>query len=109
MFGYPAAVRARQNLFAGLFQEPDVRPASPRRDRGHPRPRPTGAIAFEPMPGRPMKAYAVVPDAVLIDEEGSGRSCVGEGAELHSRAWPPKEKKKEPVSRKDLTLRASAV
>ena len=60
MFGYPCAF-VNGNMFAGLFQDrifvrlsPDDRSGL---DRTH------GAIDFEPMPRRPMKAYAVVPDA----------------------------------------------
>lgn len=65
MFGYPAAF-VNGNMFAGLFEDsciarlpPHVRAAL---DAEH------GVRDFEPMPGRPMRAYAVLPDAVLEDE-----------------------------------------
>jgi TfoX/Sxy family transcriptional regulator of competence genes len=62
MFGYPAAF-VNGNMFAGLFQKtmvlrlaPEDRAACLTID---------GAKPFEPMPGRVMKEYVVVPESML--------------------------------------------
>lgn len=62
MFCYPAAFR-NGNMFAGLFQDQMIlRLSADARDElcRHP-----GAQPFEPMPGRPMREYVVVPPAML--------------------------------------------
>lgn len=62
MFGFPAAF-VNGNLFMGIFQEsvmlrlPDAAPA----EMG----KLPGVVPFEPMPGRPMKEYVTVPDALI--------------------------------------------
>src|SRR5512143_121185 len=62
MFGYPAAF-VNGNMFAGLFQEEmflrlsDEDRAAIRKEYGTP--------LFEPMPGRPMRGYVLVPRYVL--------------------------------------------
>ena len=63
MFGYPAAFR-NGNMFAGLFQDSMIlrlgeadRLALSKR----------GGRPFEPMPGRPMREYVVVPAKVVGD------------------------------------------
>ena len=63
MFGYPAAFR-NGNMFAGLFQDAMIlrlgeadRLALSKR----------GGRAFEPMPGRPMREYVVVPAKLVAD------------------------------------------
>jgi TfoX/Sxy family transcriptional regulator of competence genes len=62
MFGYPCAFLGG-HMFCGLFQDhfilrlPDVERAKFLKE--------PGAKIFEPMPGRPMKEYVVVPPAVL--------------------------------------------
>ncbi len=88
MFGYPA-IFVHGNMCAGLFGEgmfarlsPDDRAALP-----------GGGAPFEPMPGRPMKDYAMVPEDVIADEEalaGVLAQAVRFTAEL-----PPKEKKRK--------------
>lgn len=62
MFGYPAAF-VTGNLFMSLFEDSlvlrladDDRSAFLRLD---------GTAAFEPMPGRPMREYVVVPPAMV--------------------------------------------
>jgi len=62
MFGYPAAF-LNGNMFAGLFQDHVVVRLSveDRAELG----RTAGARPFEPMPGRPMREYLVVPEAVV--------------------------------------------
>ena len=62
MFGYPAAFR-NGNMFAGLFQDSMIlRLAEADRLALSKRGRP-----FEPMPGRPMREYVVVPAKVVGD------------------------------------------
>jgi TfoX/Sxy family transcriptional regulator of competence genes len=59
MFGYPA-LYLRGNMFAGTFQDKIVaRLSEPERAKAVK----AGAKQFEPMPGRPMKEYVVVPAA----------------------------------------------
>ncbi|HEY5070593.1 MAG TPA: TfoX/Sxy family protein [Caulobacteraceae bacterium] len=88
MFGYPAAF-TNGNMFAGLFGDGMFARLSPSDRQAleseH------GPCPFEPMPGRPMKDYARVPDAVVADEQAV--------ADLIERAFafcvspPPKVKK----------------
>ncbi len=60
MFGYPALF-LRGNMFAGTYQDKIVvRFGDDRTIDGA-----TSAKTFEPMPGRAMKEYLVVPDAVV--------------------------------------------
>ena len=64
MFGYPAAF-VGGNMATGLFADhwvvrlPDdqIEPAKTR-----------GASAFEPMPGKPMKAFVTIPAADVADD-----------------------------------------
>jgi TfoX/Sxy family transcriptional regulator of competence genes len=59
MFGYPA-LYVNGNMFAGTFQDKVVARLSPaERERAIK----SGAQPFEPMPGRPMREYVVVPAA----------------------------------------------
>jgi len=87
MFGYPAAF-VHGNMFAGLFEDsmiarlPEPRRAELQRDEG--------AKAFEPMPGRPMREYLVLPDAVMVDEEAVGRILLA--AFAYAASLPPKIK-----------------
>ncbi len=85
MFGYPAAF-ANGNLFAGLFQQDmflrlsDTDRASFRSEYG--------ARLFEPMPGRPMRGYVLVPRYVL-SSHGLLRSWLGK-AIAYVKTLPPK-------------------
>jgi TfoX/Sxy family transcriptional regulator of competence genes len=86
MFGYPA-IFVHGNMCAGLFGDgmfarlsSTVRAALP-----------GGGAPFEPMPGRPMKDYALVPDDVLADEEAL--AAVLARAVEFTASLPPKEKK----------------
>jgi hypothetical protein len=69
MFGYPAAF-VRGNMATGLFAEhwvvrlPDAEIADAKA---------AGAGSFEPMPGRPMKAFVVIPTADVSDDTAIGR------------------------------------
>ena len=85
MFGYPAAF-VNGNLFMGLHQE-DLLLRLPEGARekllGM-----DGARVFEPMPGRPMREYVVVPPALLSSPaklEGWVAKALAYGASL-----PPK-------------------
>jgi TfoX/Sxy family transcriptional regulator of competence genes len=70
MFGYPAVFRSG-NLFAGLFQDALIVRLAPE-DRAallaH-----AGARPFEPMPGRPMREYVVVPPRIVATKAALGR------------------------------------
>jgi hypothetical protein len=65
MFGYPAAF-VGGNMATGLFAEhwvvrlPDGEIAEARA---------AGAGSFEPVPGRPMKAFVVIPAADVADDD----------------------------------------
>ena len=64
MFGYPAAF-VGGNMATGLFAEqwvvrlPDAEIEKAKAD---------GAVGFEPTPGRPMKAFVVIPAADVADD-----------------------------------------
>jgi hypothetical protein len=81
MFGYPS-IFVHGNMCAGLFARlaPDDRTALP-----------GGGALFEPMPGRPMKDYTLIPDDVLADEEAL--AAVLAKAVSFTATLPPKEKK----------------
>lgn len=65
MFGYPTCV-LNGNMFLGLHEDSLImRLSEP--DRAEFRDR-YQAELFEPMPGRPMKEYVVVPPAVVNDD-----------------------------------------
>jgi TfoX/Sxy family transcriptional regulator of competence genes len=59
MFGYPALFLSG-NMFAGTFQDKIVARLP---EDARVRATKAGAKPFEPMPGRPMKGYVVVPPA----------------------------------------------
>jgi TfoX/Sxy family transcriptional regulator of competence genes len=92
MFGYPAAF-VNGNMFLGLFQDQMIvrLPEQTREDLIR-----EGGAVFEPMPGRPMREYVVVPPRILGDSKGLS-SWVGK-ALAYGRGLPPKaakEKKKK--------------
>ncbi len=62
MFGYPAAFHGG-HMFAGLFQDTMILRLAPTERAAFLEQK--GARLFEPMPGRPMKEYVVVPPALL--------------------------------------------
>jgi TfoX/Sxy family transcriptional regulator of competence genes len=88
MFGYPAAFTNTQ-MFACLFQdnmivrlsEPDR--AALARD---------GVRLFEPMPGRPMREYVVVPHRV-VESPSTLRAWLAK-AQDYAASLPPKKKKR---------------
>jgi TfoX/Sxy family transcriptional regulator of competence genes len=66
MFGFPCAF-VNGNMFTGLHAtNMIVRLAEPERSELLAI---DGARIFEPMPGRPMREYVVLPDAILRDDE----------------------------------------
>jgi TfoX/Sxy family transcriptional regulator of competence genes len=66
MFGYPAGF-VNGNMFMGLFQESMILrlPGGTREEFL----KLYNAKLFEPMPGRPMREYAAVPQSVLRDRK----------------------------------------
>lgn len=86
MFGYPA-VFVHGNMCAGLFGDRVLARLSDTERAALP----GGGDYFEPMPGRPMKAYAVLPDEVVADEEALAKVLAL--AVAFTAALPPKVKK----------------
>jgi TfoX/Sxy family transcriptional regulator of competence genes len=87
MFGYPAAF-VNGNMFAGLFQDgamarlpPTARAALEAEFDARP---------FEPMPGRPMRAYLALPQDILDDEDRL--TALLAEAFVFTSAMPPKIK-----------------
>src|SRR5256885_16153135 len=87
MFGYPAAFVNGQ-MFAGLFERQMILRLS-ESDRAAFVAQ-TGAMAFEPMPGRPMREYVVVPEPVRMSP---ALAHWLEWSARYARSLPPKEKK----------------
>jgi hypothetical protein len=85
MFGYPAAF-VGGNMATGLFADqwvvrlPDgeIEPAKA-----------AGAGSFEPMPGRPMKAFVVIPAADVADDDAIARWV--ERGLAHAASMPAKK------------------
>lgn len=85
MFGYPAAF-VGGNMATGLFADqwvvrlPDaeIEPAKA-----------AGAAAFEPMPGKPMKAFVSIPAADIADDAAI-KAWVERGL-AHARSMPTKK------------------
>ena len=86
MFGYPS-VFVHGNLCAGLFRDM-VFARLADADRAA---LPSGGGYLEPLPGRPMKAYAVIPDDVVADEAALAEVLAK--AVAFTAALPPKAKK----------------
>ena len=84
MFGYPALF-LKGNMFAGTYQDKIVvRFGDDRALAGA-----KTAKAFEPMPGRAMKEYVVVPDAVM-QSPAKLRSWIGHAHE-YAKTLPAKK------------------
>lgn len=97
VFGYPAAV-VNGHMFAGLHQEDLILRLS-EADRANLLKCP-GAKLFEPMPGRPMREYVVVPPS-LLDSETLLNTWL-EKALTYTRSLPPKA----PKTRKPRAVKA---
>jgi len=93
MFGFPVYF-INANMFIGLFEDrlfirlsEELREATERR---------TGALKhLEPMPGRPMKDYVVLPES-LYSKEKEFRALISAAAD-HMRSLPAKVKKVRPI------------
>jgi TfoX/Sxy family transcriptional regulator of competence genes len=88
MFGYPAAF-VNGHMFTGLHEDRWV-VRLPEADGAELLGEP-GARPFEPMPGRPMKGFVVLPPQVVAEPERA-RAWV-ERALAHALSLPPKEPK----------------
>ncbi len=88
MFGYPAAF-VNGNMFTGLFQDAMFLRLSDE-DRAAFRSE-FGARLFEPMPGRPMRGYVVVPRYVLHSPRLLAL-WIGKGM-AYAQTLPPKAKR----------------
>jgi TfoX/Sxy family transcriptional regulator of competence genes len=84
MFGYPAAF-VQEHLFAGVFQD-DMFVRLSEEDHAQFM-KIAGAKPFEPMPGRAMRGYVVMPPAVLGSERARGWLAK---AFAHAKSLPPK-------------------
>ena len=89
MFGYPAYF-IRKHLFAGLFQDKLFVRLSPAQLAELQEAIPD-LRSLEPMPGRPMKDYTVIP-AGLREDVGKMARLLDEAAEW-CRSLPPKASK----------------
>ena len=87
MFGYPAAFTKTQ-MFASLFQDIMIVRLSTADREALGR---DGARPFEPMPGRPMREYVVVPD-VVWGSPSTLRSWLAK-AHAYASSLPQKKKK----------------
>ena len=87
MFGYPALF-LNGNMFAGTFQDKVVARLP---DAARERAIKAGAKQFEPMPGRPMKEYVVVP-AADVAKPAALTKWVAQ-AHTYAKTLPEKEKK----------------
>ena len=96
MFGMPAAF-LNGNMFASLFGERMLLrlPDDPRAELMAKE----GGGSFEPMPGRPMKEYALVPPAILADT-GQLDAWLGKAFD-YAQSMPAKEKKPRKSKAKD--------
>ena len=86
MFGYPALF-LNGNMFAGTFQDKIVARLS---EADREKAKRNGVKQFEPMPGRPMKEYVVVP-GTDVTKPAALASWI-ERAHRHAETLPPKSK-----------------
>jgi hypothetical protein len=87
MFGYAAAFIGG-NMVTSLFRDHwVVRLPDPDRERLLAL---KGAAPFEPMPGRPMKGYAIVPPSIVANDAALASWL--ERAFANGRSLPPKKK-----------------
>ena len=92
MFGYPCFF-VGGNMCAGVHQSSMFARLSPA-DRAA---LPGGGAAFEPMPGRPMAGYTLIPDDVLADE--AELASLLAKAVAFTATLPAKEKKPKAAKR----------
>jgi TfoX/Sxy family transcriptional regulator of competence genes len=91
MFGYPC-IFVGGNMCAGLHQSAMFARLSPADAAALP-----GARPFEPMPGRPMAGYVLVPDDVLADE--AALAALIAQAVAFTATVPAKQKKPKAAKR----------
>ena len=89
MFGYPAYF-INKNMFVGLFQDKLFLRLSPEQVSSLKRSIPT-LSHLEPMPGRPMKDYYVIPEKLHKDRARMPK--VVQEAAIFCRSLPEKAKK----------------
>ncbi|MBM3482161.1 MAG: TfoX/Sxy family protein [Alphaproteobacteria bacterium] len=90
MFGYPCAFTTGGQMFIGLHQENlIVRLAEADRAKLLKEP---GASIFEPMPGRQMKEYVSLPQAMLSGDPSKTRPWVVRALD-YAASLPPKKPK----------------
>jgi TfoX/Sxy family transcriptional regulator of competence genes len=97
MFGYPALF-LNGNMFAGTFQD-KVIVRLPEADRE--RALKSGVERFEPMPGRPMKEYVVIPSTDVTKPAALAGWI--ERAHRNAAALPPKVKPVKKTTLKKTT------
>jgi TfoX/Sxy family transcriptional regulator of competence genes len=103
MFGYPCAF-VNGNMFTGLHQDSlIVRLDAADRAKLLALP---GARVFEPMPGRPMQAYVVVPPAIVA-ERGALAGWIKRSLE-HAASLPAKAKKATTAAKKATNAKRGA-
>jgi TfoX/Sxy family transcriptional regulator of competence genes len=90
MFGYPAAF-VKGLMFAGVFQDNIIVRLSPE-DRASLL-QVDGAAQFDPMGGRPMREYVVVPESILKSDHEL--SAWMNKALNYATSLPPKPPKKK--------------
>jgi len=94
MFGQLSAF-VNGNIFMGIFGE-DVLVRLPEEDRE--KVLGAGGRVFEPMPGRPMREYVVLPEAWRDDPKRVGEWTAR--SLDHADELPPKQPKKKPQKKK---------
>jgi len=103
MFGFPAAF-VNGNMFMGLHQEDMILrlPEGPRAELLK-----MNARIFEPMTGRPMREYVIVPPSLLRDRNKL-TSWVQKALE-YGTSLPPKGKKSSPKTAGKATAKKTAI
>ena len=99
MFGYPALF-LNGNMFAGTFQDKVVARLS---EADREKAIKNGVKRFEPMPGRPMKEYIVIP-AIDVGTPAALASWI-ERARRHAETLPAKSKPVKKATLKKTTAK----
>jgi TfoX/Sxy family transcriptional regulator of competence genes len=103
MFGYPSAF-LNGNMLCGLFQDQFILRLS---DTARAKLVKQGAKIFEPMAGRPMKEYVVVPPAI-ISSDAALSPWLREAVSYVSGMQPKEKKPKEGGAKKTAKKPATA-
>ncbi len=102
MFGYPALF-LNGNMFAGTFQDQVVAKLN---DADLEKARKSGVKQFEPMPGRPMKAFVVIP-STDVSTPAALASWI-ERAHRNAETMPPKVKLAAKATKQTTTKKTGA-